>query len=291
FPYTFRDYAMPVNSKGHISTHIDWRDLQRVQAGRSIAWGAQPMFMGPYEPKAKEEDYDEHIVAYYGRIGEAWTGYANRFIARGDMLDRPDIDRGTVHIQNHIYGHDVDFTEDAILGRGWEAEEGDLGILLTNVAPDESRILEIDLDEQPYEVPFEPLVYRVRNGEYHGFEGSAGRLELGPSDVGLVGTVPATDGAQAALRRIEDAQDVDGVYQDVLQEAKRAFDDHAFEEAERLAERAIAATEEPTDSPASATQSDTYGTDRTAAPADPPVGGDGSGFRPGPGVGIAALVG
>jgi hypothetical protein len=271
FPYAFGDYAGTRSQKGHIGDFADQRNIQRLIAGRAVEWGAIPLFMGHYDPAPGE--YDDALLEYYARIGAARTGYANRFLAKGEMLKRPAIDRRTVTITQR----GVETKTEEIRGTGWRSPTGDLGIVLTNVSNrDEPRSLLVDLATQPFELPSEPLVYVVRNGHYRDVDGTTASLTLEPSGIILVAAIPDGTAARKALARIIEAQETANADEALLRDAKRAFDTHEFE---RAAEVGTEALETPTATPA-----ETEGTNEPTS-----TSATGPGF--GVGEGLAALLG
>lgn len=272
FPYAFGDYAATRSQTGHIGEFADQRNIQRLIAGRAVEWGAIPLFMGHYDPASGE--YDDVLLEYYARIGAARAGYANRFLARGEMLTRPTIDRRTVTISQR--GVETE-TED-IRGTGWRSPTGDLGIVLTNVSNrDEPRSVSINLATQPFELPSEPLVYVVRNGQYRAVDGTTASLTLEPSDITLVAAIPDVAAARKALTSIIEAQATGDADEALLRNAKRAFDTHEFE---RATEGATKALETPIATKGSDEPPNTEATETSAT---------GPGF--GVGEGIATLLG
>lgn len=233
FPYTFGDYAETKSLRGHIGTFADQRNIQRLIAGRSIEWGSLPMFMGRYEPLPG--DYDDAVLDYYSRIGKARANYANRFLARGEMLDCPIIDRQDVTIKQR----DTTVKTNEIRGRGWRSPDGELGIVLTNVSNrSTSREIKLNLSDQPYELPADPVLYIVQNSEYRSVEGLQATVQIDPSDVVLLAAIPSGTDVKEALTRIEQAQAVENVHHGLLKTAKRAFDASNYSEAIKKAQEA-----------------------------------------------------
>lgn len=271
FPYTFGDYAATRSQKGHIGEHADQQNIQRLIAGRAVEWGAIPLFMGHYDPAPGS--YDDRLLEYYARIGSARAGYANRFLARGEMLRRPVIDRQKVSINQR----GVETETEEILGTGWRSSTGDLGLVLTNVSNrEEPRALSIDLASQPFEMPSEPLVYIVQNGKYRAVDGTKASMTFKPSDVVLVAAIQNGATARKALAKIIEAQERVNVDETLLTNAKRAFDTQEFE---RAAEAATEALEDPTATPTEAKGNKDLTSTSTTSP--------GFGF----GEGLAALFG
>jgi len=249
FPYTFGDYASTRTQKGHIGTYTSQRNIQRLIAGRAVAWGTVPLFMGPYEPLSG--GYDDELLDYYARIGDARTGYANRFLARGTMLGKPDLDRQTVTINQR----NVETETQEVRGHGWESPDGDVGVVLTNVSNrNKTRTIEVDIESQPFRYPEPPLLYVVKNGTYRAIDGTSLSLDLQPSDVALIAVISRTQGAETALERIEEIQSLDEVDEERFSAAKRAFDRHEFELAKQEATAIVENDESTTTSQQRLTQ-------------------------------------
>lgn len=255
FPYAFGNYAATRSQKGHIGEFADQRNIQRLIAGRAVEWGSIPLFMGHYDPAPG--DYDDALLEYYARIGAARAGYANRFLARGEMLTRPVIDRRTVTITQR----GVETETEEIRGTGWRSPTGNLGIVLTNVSNRTgSREMSIDLATQPFELPSEPLVYVVRNGQYRAVDGTTVSLTLEPSDITLIAVISNDAVAQEALSKIIEAQKMANTDEALLKDAKRAFDIREFKRVTEVLENSTVTpteterTDKPTSTPATKTK-------------------------------------
>lgn len=285
FPYAFGDYAATRSQKGHIGEFADQRNIQRLIAGRAVEWGAIPLFMGHYDPAPGA--YDNALLEYYARIGAARAGYANRFLARGEMLMPPVIDRRRVTITQR----GVETTTEEIRGTGWRSPTGDLGIVLTNVSNrSEPREVSVDLATQPFELPQEPLVYVVQNGQYRAVDGTTVSLTLKPSDIILIAVIPDEAAARKALAKIIGAQEEVNADEALLRDAKRAFDTHEFERAAEIATEAIEiSTPTPTETEERNERTSTFATETDGSNKPTSTGATGPGF--GVGGSLGALLG
>lgn len=284
FPYTFNEYVFTRTMGGHIGSFTS-PDMQRLIAGRSIEWGTIPGFMGDYRPE--NPNHNEAVLTYYARIGNARSAYANRFLAGGEWLPRPELERTYVSIPGgHLLDNDDEIRTTEVKGRGWRSPEGDLGIVLTNVSNRrQTRNIEFDLSTQPYELPTDPLVYIVRNGDYRSVEGVIASVEIAPSDVVLIGAIENQQGAMTALSQIEQAQTADEVDNSLVSDAKSAFDAHDFQTARERAKRAVTSVE------ASSTASEEVGSSSTTGTTSEEVGTSSTTNDSGPGFGIASALG
>lgn len=228
FKYAFGDYAVTRTQIGLLHNRDGGRNLWRLAAARALEWGSLPMV------KVDGVDsFDDDLVKYYSKVGEARSGYANRFLSRGEMLARPDIDRKRIAIT----GRDVSIETEEIRGRGWQSPEGELGIVLTNVSDSgNSRHIELDLASQPYNLPERPLPYLVSNGVYGSLNGIDIQIEIKPSEVMLIAVKPYSEEARLALASIEEAQSDRPQDSEGLSEAKRAFDARDYDRAQELVE-------------------------------------------------------
>lgn len=265
FSYTFGDKivtrAHGIWSGGPITDPE--RKFQRLAIGRTVAWGAIPQFLAPAEAYSSRGPNDWK-ARYIGRVARARETYANRFVAKGEMLrkqvyDAPEF-ATTDTVTTRKGRMEFEFSGSAIKGSAWRSSRGEIGLLFTNVAPDgESHQADVILLEQPFALPDRPwIVYAVKHGEYK-LVASAGEepgpitLHFDPIDIGLLVITPASEKRSAALQGILDAQKAvpqdNGRATTNLREAKRAFEADDLLTAQNKAQKAMDVARTPTKTP------------------------------------------
>lgn len=295
FEYTWGDRVVTRNQNHEGLHHAP--SVSRLFTGRSILWGALPVFRyadpeaDPEVPSLEEPD---GVTQHLRRVARARGTYANRFLARGRMLRSPDIDVGTVTLSDRHRG--IDFEPDAVVASAWRSDADETGIVMTNVTggTDDPTAVEVTLalDEQRFEVPpDETVAYVVRNGVYEALDapGTATvSLTVPPDGVALVVFAPATTGdrlleALAAIAQVQADEGVDDP--PTVARAKRAFEAGSFDEAKTLALDAVGDTGENENGTAAESDSDSPGGESSSGA----TGDDASGF--GVGAALAAFSG
>lgn len=275
FTYTFGDYAITRLERGHIGTFTDMENIQRIWAGRSVMFGGIPYVMGTIEPISTE--YDEDLLDYLGRLADARATYASKYLGSGTMLPPLEIETDVITVEEF----DTTVRSEEILHSVWRSSGGEFGVLLTNVSNrSDPRSIMINLTEQDHDLPDDPLVYEVRNGRYGLGTGLHLELELEQADVLMLGVISYSEEAEQALQQLETSQEAEHREEDVLEAARRAFDDRKFAEAETLAEAAV--VDEET-SPSTPTPGDLTPTPIPGEPTPSPGSVEGDAI-PGPGV-------
>lgn len=240
FTYTFGDHVvtrargLSAGKRSDLSPPEE--NFERLAIGRTVEWGAIPEFLAQYGDAPSEAH-----GTYGGRIARARETYANRFMSRGEMLRKQVYDEPTGPISDTVtdrYGEtrEIELTGSAIKASAWRSPRGEVGLVFTNVSPDEGpHRIELDVESQPFELPPEPrLVYAVTNGEYElvaSADDAPGTitLELAQMDVSVLVFARAAVDRTIALEAIVDAQAAGNrsgsdELGEPLWEAKRAFE-------------------------------------------------------------------
>lgn len=222
-------------------------DYQRLAIGRSLVWGCIPVVT--MEPIIEDPDDDLPVLDYLGRAARARSKYANRFVGRGRMLRRPDVETDVITMETPtVEPGETTATAwtPAVLTSAWASSAGETGFLLANVSPDGPETVEIDLRDQLAPLPEGPwLLYTVRNGDYglpptEGDETARVTVELEPWDVVLLVVAPADEDRIRAVRTIVDAQDVASPDEaELVERAKRRFEVNDLDEAINTARTVI----------------------------------------------------
>lgn len=238
-PYTFGD-VQAIRNQNHEPVGLA-PELDRLFSARALLWGAVPVFRFP---EAVPDD-PPGALHHFRRVARARAHYGNRFVARGELLRRPNVETDTVELR----GHRGVATETAtVQSCAWASDTSEIGVFLLNVSPDDDdRTVRYDPAAQPYSpVAGDTTRYVVRNGTYERVVADAGPVDLTvtPDDVVLLVEAPAGDGRRAALERIVEAErEVDGpAERDTLATAKSAFEAGDFDSALSGAEAVVVGT-------------------------------------------------
>jgi hypothetical protein len=112
-------------------------DYQRLAIGRALVWGCIPVVT--MEPIIEDPDDDLPVLDYLGRAARARSKYANRFVGRGPMLRRPDVETDVIAMETPtVEAGETTATAwtPEILTSAWASNREETGFLFTNVSPE-----------------------------------------------------------------------------------------------------------------------------------------------------------
>jgi hypothetical protein len=157
-------------------TLIDGRDMRYYLRGLAISlvWGEIPMVdMDPQGtgPPDHLNLYDIGMLGYSRRIAQARATYAYPYLVEGRMLRLPRLSGIPMMMIPAVYhipytGDDVpSFEWPSVVGSTWQAPDGSIGVVLTNISEKLLNVLLsladlIPTDRSKY------LAYTVRNGDF-----------------------------------------------------------------------------------------------------------------------------
>lgn len=252
FEYAFGDLVVTRN-QNHEGIEMA-PSLGRLFTARSLLWGALPVFRygdPEADPEVPSLDNPSDHMTYFRRVAQARANYANRFLARGEMLRQPELESDEVRLQG---SQGVEIETEGLVGSAWRSTHGETGIVLTNVTGESPEMFQAELrfDEQPFDVPDgETFTYLVRNGVYEQLdEPSTGSVtvQVPPDEVILVVVSPTISGQADALDTIVAAQTEADTEEreELVVQAKRAFEDQdytsAIESASQVTQRTTTST-------------------------------------------------
>lgn len=137
----------------------------RLEQARAFAWGLQPTLANFQPEHLKERAEEMQFVFHLARLRQR----ALKFLQYGTMLRPPaiespeiefDLSRLSIYAGQQEGLKEFRASHPAVLASAWQAEDGNIGVVLVNVSESDQH-LSVRVDSETYPLAANPRVYRL----------------------------------------------------------------------------------------------------------------------------------